>query len=111
MITALNKQTNEALGFPDGMSQDAIEAAIQSDKMGRPDVDVNPNTYDTVIRPALQESVQKNDPSVLYNARIKQLQVDPFLSTLFNPFGLMKSSNPEIQEEQKLNIDTILTKQ
>jgi len=104
MITALNKKTNEVLGFPDGMSQDAIDSAIQSDKMGRPDVDVNPNTYDTVIRPALKEAAQKNDPSIVYNARVKQLQVDPFLSSLFNPFGLMKSSDPNIQEEQKLNI-------
>lgn len=104
MITALNKQTNEVLGFPDGMSQDSIESAIHSDKIGRPDVDINPNTYDTVIRPALKESMAKNDPNILYNARVKQLEVDPFLSTLFNPFGLLKSSNPEIQEEQKLNV-------
>lgn len=104
MITALNKQTNEALGFPDGMSSDAIDSAIHSDKMGRPDVDVNPNSYDTVIRPALKDSMAKNDPNILYNARIKQLQVDPFLSTLFNPFGLAKSSDPNIKEEQKLNV-------
>jgi len=104
MITALNKQTNEVLGFPDGMSSDAIDAAIHSDKIGRPDVDVNPNTYDTVIRPALKESMAKNNPNILYNARIKQAQVDPFLSTLFNPFGLFKSSDKDIKEEQKLNV-------
>lgn len=104
MITALNKQTNEVLGFPDGMSQDAIDSAIQSDKIGRPDNDVNPNTYDTVIRPAIKDSMKENDPSIVYNARVKQLQVDPFLSTLFNPFGLFKSSDPNIQEEQKLNV-------
>lgn len=97
MKAVLNPDTNEVLGFDDNMSDDAIGKAIQSDKDGRPQADVNPTPYDVMVRPALEQAKLTGNNQILYDARRRAADADPFNRALMHglSFGLAPDLNPE----------------
>lgn len=108
MKSVLNPDTNEVLGFDDNMSDDQIHAAIQSDKDGRPMVDVNPTPYEVMVRPALEQAKITGNPEVLYDARRRSNAQDPFNKALNHgiSFGLTPENDPEVKKAQGV-LDTI----
>lgn len=97
MKAVLNPDTKEVLGFDDNMSDDQISSAIQSDKDGRPMADVNPTPYDVMVRPALEQAKLTGNNQILYDARRRALDADPFNRAVLHglTFGLTPDLNPE----------------
>lgn len=97
MKAVLNPNTNEVLGFDDNMSDDQISSAIQSDKDGRPLVDVNPTPYDVMVRPALEKAKLTGNNDILYDAQRRAQAADPFQRSVLHglTFGLTPDLNPE----------------
>lgn len=99
MKAVLNPDTNEVLGFDDNMSDDAISAAISSDKSGRPMADANPTPYDAIIRPALEQAKLTGNNQILYDARRRVMAEDPFNKALAHglTFGFTEDNDPEVK--------------
>lgn len=100
MQAVLNKDTKEVLGFPDGMSSDAIDAAIHSDTTGRPVADVNPTFYDTTVRPAMEQAKVTGNYDLVYKARAQELAQDPFVNAVKSglSFGFLKDNSAQGQQ-------------
>lgn len=99
MKAVLVKDTNEVLGFPDTMADDDIDLAIKSDVSGRPNVDVNPNFYDTTVRPALEQAKATGNDRILYDAQVRAPFQDPFIKSLVS--GATFGATPNNDQETK----------
>lgn len=100
MKSVLNPETNEVLGFDDNMSDDQIGQAIQSDKDGKPQADVNPTPYDTIVKPALEQAKITGNNDILYAARARANAEDPFNKAILH--GLTFGLTPDNDAQTKI---------
>lgn len=101
----LNKDNNQVYAFPINTSDEEIDTAFSNDKNGKVNTDINPNIYSNVMQQAMDEAKITGNNQVIYDARRRQRQTDPFISAIdAGPFGLFANNEPSIKAEREANI-------
>lgn len=95
---------NEVHAFPINTADQDIssyfEKQSQLPQPPKPVEDVNPDPYNAIVKPALDEAKLTGDSSVVYAANKRSNTMDPFLNTMS---GFMASKSLEAQGAAELN--------
>lgn len=105
MKNVLYAPTKTVGAFPINTSDQDIQAAFEQYNSQRPQEDVNPNMYNAIVKPALDQAKITGDNSVIFDANRRVTNEEPFNNflTAGATFGLAQNKDIESQGEAELH--------